>query len=194
MGEVENTQTHRSCPSCGAEAKPEITNCEGCWRPLPFGLDPAIVPAVKTPVPTSVGNPDSKRPPRSEALSAQIAQAQTIPVAEAGEPVVATKKRSGKKILLIAVILVCIVGAGFAIEAVRHPSTSQSQSYKDGYKWGENHLNNFGPNDPDNESVAQNCSLAWGIDNGVPGRGIPKSDNENQWKQGCTAGVTAALK
>ena len=34
------SERYHFCPSCGAEAKPGISNCEKCWRPLPVGSGP----------------------------------------------------------------------------------------------------------------------------------------------------------
>ena len=197
MSDDSGSETRRYCPSCGAEAKPGISNCEKCWRPLPIGAsgtppvsapswtlkpEPPDAPRQNEPVPVL-------KPPAPTAN--RSATGEQVPARESAAPV---KRKRGKKTVLIAAIaLVLIVGGLIAQTAIKETSVSQTQSYKDGYSWGQNYVNS-GAATSDDESVSTTCSFAWGVYNGVPGRGIPSSDNEGQWTQGCIAGLNTALK
>ena len=47
MSDDAGSEDRRTCPSCGAEAKPGISNCEKCWRPLPVGSGPVTPSGIQ---------------------------------------------------------------------------------------------------------------------------------------------------
>ncbi len=47
MSDDAGSEDRRTCPSCGAEAKPGISNCDKCWRPLPVGSGPVTPSGIQ---------------------------------------------------------------------------------------------------------------------------------------------------
>lgn len=192
MSDESGSEERRYCPSCGAEAKPGISNCENCWRPLPIGAvgaPPASSPAwtLKT-EPTEEPHQDpapvltTPAPPGNRSAAAG-------PIG-AREPAAPAKRKRGKKIILIAAVaLVLVVGGLIAETAIEGTSITQTQSYKDGYEAGTTLESDFASSHGlYGTSVQSYCQSVGGFDseNNNFGR-----DNASQWAQGCVAGLNA---
>jgi membrane associated rhomboid family serine protease len=87
----------RSCPGCGTPATPGASNCEKCWRPLPFGPNPpAVAIATDTTVPRvnvpPLGRTRERDAPEVSAASVTASSTRKEAVGAAGDAAPATRR------------------------------------------------------------------------------------------------------
>ena len=130
------TELHRFCPSCGAEAKAETTNCEKCWRPLPMELR-LYNRMFRLLCPTeSVVTKLMRRPWSRLRLHTRTGLATRLNLRHRPDPGAGSKRR--KWLLVIpALALLLIVGGIVAKATTTSPSVTQTLSYKDGFAFGD---------------------------------------------------------